>query len=117
MGELVTDERASRVAEEVVEQAETALLFEALARLPERARRVLLRRHGLDGREPATLRELSEELGVSRERVRQLQRDAERRLRSSRMAVTPATPHHERPPRGPDQLAQREAREQERMTA
>jgi RNA polymerase primary sigma factor len=81
MGEFVADERASRVAEEVVEQAERALLFEALARLPERARRVLVRRHGLDGREPATLRELSEELGISRERVRQLQREAERRLR------------------------------------
>jgi RNA polymerase primary sigma factor len=90
MGELVTDERASRVAEEVVEEAEKALLFEALARLPDRPHRVLLRRHGLDGRESATLKELSEELGVSRERVRQLQRDAERRLRPSRMAVTPA---------------------------
>lgn len=81
MGEFVADERASRVAEEVVERAEKTLLFEALARLPERARHVLVRRHGLDGREQATLRELSEELGISRERVRQLQREAERRLR------------------------------------
>jgi RNA polymerase primary sigma factor len=88
MGEFVADERASRVAEEVVEQAEKALLFEALARLPERARRVLVRRHGLDGREPATLREISEELGVSRERVRQLQREAERRLRGLGTTVT-----------------------------
>jgi RNA polymerase primary sigma factor len=35
VGELVADEQASRVAEEVVEEAETALLFEALGRLPE----------------------------------------------------------------------------------
>jgi len=81
VGELVTDEQASRVAEEVVEEAEMALLFEALGRLPERVRYVLVRRHGLDGGEPATLRDLAEELGVSRERVRQLQREAERRLR------------------------------------
>jgi RNA polymerase primary sigma factor len=81
IGELVVDERASRVAEDLVAEAERALLFGALARLPERARRVLVRRHGLDGRRPATLRELAEELGVSRERVRQLQREAERSLR------------------------------------
>ena len=122
MGELVADERASRVAEEVVEQAEKALLFEALARLPERARRVLVRRYGLDDREPATLREISEDLGVSRERVRQLQREAERRLRGFGTAVTRVEPRRERSPecgsRGPDPACRgREAREQERITA
>ncbi len=85
--ETLADERASRVAEEVVEEAEWTLLHDALARLPERSRHVLARRYGLDA-EPATLRELAEELGVSHERVRQLQRDAERRLRSSRKAVS-----------------------------
>jgi RNA polymerase sigma factor (sigma-70 family) len=80
LGELLADEKASRVAEEVVEEDEKARLYEALARLPQRSRRVLVRRYGLDG-EPATLREIAEELGVSHERVRQLQRDAEYRLR------------------------------------
>ena len=42
---------------------------------------VLVRRYGLDGETPATLADLSEELHVSRERVRQLQREAERILR------------------------------------
>ncbi len=119
MGELVADERASRVGEEVVE-AEKARLFEALARLPERARRVLVGRHGLDGGEPLTLREMAEELGVSRERVRQLQSEAERRLRISATAVN-AGPRRERPPdrgsRGPDRPARREGRGQERITA
>ncbi|MGH3086042.1 MAG: sigma-70 family RNA polymerase sigma factor [Rubrobacteraceae bacterium] len=82
MGEYVADERASRVAEEVVEEAEEARLFEVLGRLPERSRRVLVMRYGLDGGEPATLREVSEEFGVSRERVRQMQREAERKLRN-----------------------------------
>jgi RNA polymerase primary sigma factor len=89
VGELVIDEWASRVAEDLVAEAETARLFEALTRLPERARRVLVRRHGLDGRDPATLRELAEELVISRERARQLQREAERRLRISRRAASP----------------------------
>ena len=81
MGELVVDEGASRVAEEVVERAEFALLSEAFSRLPERTRHVLTRRYGLGHREPATLRELSEELGILRERVRQVQREAERSSR------------------------------------
>ncbi len=121
MGELVADERASRVAEEVVEEAEKARLFEALARLPERARRVLVGRHGLDGGEPLTLREMAEELGVSRERVRQLQSEAERRLRISATAVN-AGSRRERPPdrgSGPRDPAcrGREARERERIPA
>ena len=117
VGEFVADERASRVAEEVVEQAEAALLFEALARLPERARRVLVARHGLDGLKPATLRELSEELGVSRERIRQLQREAEHKLRSFRTPATQAARHRERLPRGLDRPVDREAREREWITA
>ena len=52
-----------------------------MVQLPERERRVLVRRYGLDGRERATLRELAEELALSRERIRQLQRTAELTLR------------------------------------
>ncbi|CAA9519118.1 MAG: hypothetical protein AVDCRST_MAG05-3496, partial [uncultured Rubrobacteraceae bacterium] len=43
---------------------------------------VLIRRYGLGDRDTATLAELSDELGISRERVRQLQREAERMLAS-----------------------------------
>ena len=110
LGELVVDERASRVAEDLVTEAETAVLFKALARLPERARRVLVRRHGLDGRRPATLRELAEELGISRERARQLQREAERRLRVY-WTATSAGGLRPEPPAGS------EDRERERLTA
>jgi RNA polymerase primary sigma factor len=54
-------------------EMERASLQEAIELLPERHRYVLLRRYGLDDREPATLTELREELKVSRERVKQLQ--------------------------------------------
>ena len=104
LGEFVVDERVSRVAEEVVERAEAARLFELLAHLPERARQVLIRRYGVDGGEPATLRELAEELGVSRERVRQLQREAEHRLRGSKTAVTSAAARGGRVARGQERL-------------
>jgi RNA polymerase primary sigma factor len=81
LGDLLEDERESGAAGEVVRELETRRLMESVERLPERHRRVLVRRYGLDGEKPSTLAKLSEELAVSRERVRQLQREAERTLR------------------------------------
>ena len=80
--DFVEDERASDTLGEVMRDMETEHLKEAIARLPERARYVLVRRYGLDDRSPATLAELGDELEISRERVRQLQREAERILKS-----------------------------------
>jgi RNA polymerase primary sigma factor len=77
---LVEDEHASDTIGAVMRGMETEWLREAIDTLPERHRYVLVRRYGLDDREPATLAELSEELDISRERVRQLQREAERIL-------------------------------------
>jgi RNA polymerase primary sigma factor len=90
LGELIEDEQARDMAGEVMYEMERAFLQKTLERLPERHRFVLLRRYGLDEHEPATLAELSGELKVSRERVRQLQREAERMLRS-RMLTTGGT--------------------------
>jgi RNA polymerase primary sigma factor len=54
---------------------------ERLKRLGERERRILQLRYGLNGHRPLTLRELGHKLGVSRERVRQIERRALRELR------------------------------------
>jgi RNA polymerase nonessential primary-like sigma factor len=52
-----------------------------LCELEEKQREVVIRRFGLHGYERATLEEVGNELGVTRERVRQIQMDALRRLR------------------------------------
>ena len=52
-----------------------------LADLPDKHRHVIERRFGFCGREPATLEQVGEELGVTRERVRQIQLQALRKLR------------------------------------
>lgn len=52
-----------------------------LAQLNDKQRAVVERRFGLDGRESATLEEVGIEIGVTRERVRQIQIEALRRLR------------------------------------
>ncbi len=82
LGELVEDERASDTVGAVVRGMETEGLGAAVGQLPDRQRHVLIRRYGLDNQEPFTLAQLSDEMGVSRERVRQLQREAEQMIRT-----------------------------------
>jgi RNA polymerase primary sigma factor len=66
------------------EQVEVSLrcqaLAEALAALSERERRVLILRYGLDDAEPKTLEEIGRRLGLTRERVRQIETEALKRL-------------------------------------
>ena len=82
LGEIIEDERSSDTPATVMREMEISELGEAIDRLPERYRRVLVRRYGLDNKDPATLAELGDELGLSHERVRQLQLQAVRRLKN-----------------------------------
>lgn len=52
------------------------LLRDWLKKLPDKQRLVILRRFGMDNADPATLEQLAAELGVTRERVRQIQQEA-----------------------------------------
>ena len=52
-----------------------------LQKLPEMQHRVLRMRYGMDGEEPNTLTGIGRVLGISRDRVRNLERDALRGLR------------------------------------
>jgi RNA polymerase primary sigma factor len=66
------------------EEVETSLrsqaLTAALAVLPERERRVLVLRYGLEDSEPKTLEDIGRRLGLTRERVRQIEVEALKRL-------------------------------------
>jgi RNA polymerase primary sigma factor len=81
LDDFVEDEQASEVAEAVIRDMENTRLKESMGEMSARERYVLMRRYGLDDREPATLAEVGNELGVTRERVRQVQHNAERHLR------------------------------------
>ena len=83
LGSLVEDQASSEVSEAVVRDMEVGWLGEAISRLPERHQHVLVKRYGLDEEETSTLAQLADELQVSKERVRQLQREAERMLRAA----------------------------------
>ena len=65
-----------------VEAVGREALEQVLAALPERERQVLILRFGLDCSTPRTLEEIGAVMGCSRERARQLERDALASLRS-----------------------------------
>jgi len=66
------------------ERHELSLLVrEWLSKLPDKQRVVIMRRFGLDNDDPATLETLAEEMGVTRERIRQIQQEALIKLKRS----------------------------------
>jgi RNA polymerase primary sigma factor len=80
--DLIEDERSESPDTQTANHARTAELARALEALEPRMRHVLSRRFGLDGEPPQTLEELGADLGITRERVRQIETRALRQLRS-----------------------------------
>jgi RNA polymerase primary sigma factor len=70
--------------EEVEVSLRSQALTAALLALPERERSVLVLRYGLDDSEPKTLEEIGRRLGLTRERVRQIELESLRRLSTLR---------------------------------
>jgi RNA polymerase primary sigma factor len=89
LGDLIADASA----EEPLEQVERGMHQEQLGRwlghLTEQEREVLSLRFGLDGQERHTLAEIGRQLDVSRERVRQVELKALRKLRNLTRRVPP----------------------------
>jgi RNA polymerase primary sigma factor len=70
--------------EEVEVSLRSQALAQALAALGERERQVIVLRYGLADAEPKTLEEIGRRLGLTRERVRQIEVDSLRRLATLR---------------------------------
>jgi RNA polymerase primary sigma factor len=81
VADLIEDEKSESPDGATAEHARSADLAAAIDRLNPRMRHVVLRRFGLDGEPPQTLEELGVELGITRERVRQIETRALRELR------------------------------------
>jgi len=81
LGDLLPDPAALRPEDEAEAHALAAAVRAALATLPPRERAILAARHGLDGEPPRTLQEIGHQLGLTRERVRQIEARALRQLR------------------------------------
>ncbi len=81
IGEVIADESATDPESLLQSREMGGLLDDWLAQLTERQRQIIERRYGLNGAEVSTLDALSGELGLTRERVRQIQVEGLDRLR------------------------------------
>jgi len=80
LGEMVMDERIKSPDEELVETDVLKHVMGMLAEMDPREATVLRMRFGLDDLQPHTLKEIGEELGLTRERVRQIETEALNKL-------------------------------------
>jgi RNA polymerase primary sigma factor len=83
LGEMVMDENMKSAEDELLESDILSHVLEMIETMDEREATVLRLRFGLDDNEPRTLKEIGESLGLTRERVRQIETEALSRLAES----------------------------------
>ena len=76
LGEMLMDERTKAPDVEMVEADDLRLVMHRLDEMDKREATVLRMRFGLNDEEPRTLKEIGESLGLTRERVRQIENEA-----------------------------------------
>src|SRR4051794_4867370 len=86
LGDFIEDEQEGRPLEVVADKLREASLQQALQSLPWRERRVLELRYGLSPAGPMTLEDIGAQVGVTRERVRQIESRTLSKLKLSKDA-------------------------------
>ncbi len=91
MSNVIADEAAEDPAAHLEHEEAEALVAEWVSRLTDRQRLVVERRYGLGGQDSTTLEDIASDLGLTRERVRQIQVEALTKLRKriARDGLTP----------------------------
>jgi RNA polymerase nonessential primary-like sigma factor len=79
--DTIADEQAEDPSEIIADEEVHVSIEECLAQLSDKQREVVERRFGLHGYSVSTLEEVGREIGVTRERVRQIQMDALKKLK------------------------------------
>ena len=80
LGDFVEDEQAASPFDEASINLRRTDILRALEALPERERKVIELRFGLQGEQPRTLEEVGRTFGVTRERIRQIENNTLRKL-------------------------------------
>jgi RNA polymerase primary sigma factor len=82
VSEVVADANAAAPFDHVLQENDSALLKEVFQTLTPREKTILAMRYGLEDDTPKTLEEIGGEFGVTRERIRQIQNEALKKLRA-----------------------------------
>src|SRR5262245_38274118 len=85
-GDFIEDQDSPSPVESATQHLLQETIEEVLSELTPRQSHILRLRFGLGGGEPHTLEEIANKFGLSRERIRQLEKEALRRLRHPRLA-------------------------------
>lgn len=80
LGDLIPDERFDGPEDELTNTDNLKHVYRMLGEMEEREATILKLRFGLDDGEPRTLKEIGEALGLTRERVRQIEAEALKKL-------------------------------------
>ncbi len=83
LGDVVPDAKSISPLENLQSKSLVGDVEKVLASLEPREADIIRLRFGLEGRDPKTLEEVGEQIGITRERVRQLQEQAIRQLRKN----------------------------------
>ncbi len=102
LADLFEDFRGEQPDEAIAQSEEFRTIFKLLDAIDERDARVLRLRFGLEGQEPLTLKQIGKEIGLTRERVRQIEVDALRKLQA-RLTDDRPTHFFRQRPKGLDQ--------------
>jgi RNA polymerase primary sigma factor len=86
LGDTLEQDTIPSVERQLMRSSFEEQIRNLVAELDEKERDVLRMRFGLDGEEPKTLQEIGEAMGLSRERIRQIESRAKEKLRRSREA-------------------------------
>jgi len=78
--EMLADEKTPEPQDALFSESEAAMIQELLSQIDEREARILRLRFGLDNEEAMTLKDIGERVGLTRERVRQIEAGALRKL-------------------------------------
>ncbi|HVT91138.1 MAG TPA: sigma-70 family RNA polymerase sigma factor [Tepidisphaeraceae bacterium] len=87
LGDVVEDTNTPSPDESVCGNDELQQLSGLLDQIDERAAKILKLRYGLDGQDPMTLKQIGQAIGLTRERVRQIEHQALRKLRDAMLVA------------------------------